>query len=277
MFSQLLNISNYYFNPYAIPVMVVGILIFSIGFFVLKQNTKSIINIAFFFQCFTVSLWVLPISIVYLSRAPEVALIWYRYFTFFGVVNIMPSLIFLAMVWLGEFKTKTRFIIANYFIGFIFYILAVTTDKIISPRTINKYFWGFYPIYRPLAVLFLLTYAAQFLTGLFNLYRAYKKEIVPNRKMQIWTMITATLIGATASADFIPKFFKISLYPYGYIPISIYVYVVAYSIIRYKTFDIETAIHKTLMWLLSFSFIVIPVLLLYWWILPRIEGALILQ
>ena len=273
MFNQLLNISNYYFNPYAIPVMVVGMLILSIGLFVLKQNKRSIINIAFFFQCFSVALWTLPISLVYLSRAPETALIWYRYFTFFGVVNIMPSLILLAIAWTGKFNQKKLFVFANYLIAFVFYILAVSTNKVVVPHAMQNYFWGFYPTYGTWARAFLGLYATQFIIGITILYRAYKREDLPVKKIQIGTMITATLVASAATADFIPKFFHVPLYPYGYIPIFIYVSLVAYSIVRYRTFDIETAIHKTAMWLLTFSFILVPILALERMLAPYIRKS----
>ncbi len=277
MISRLFNISNYYFNPYAIPVFLVSILILFIGFFVLKQNKKAIINIAFFYQSFSVGLWLFAISIVYSSRVPDIALIWYRYFTFFGVVNIMPSLVFCGMAWIGQFKRRKKFLIINYLIVFVIYILGITTDKIIISYDMRKYFWGFYPIYGSWAGAFMLIYLIQFSIGFGSLYFAYKKEENPVRKMQIGTVIMATLIASMASVDFIAKFFDIPLYPYGYIPIFIYVSVVAYSIVRYKTFDIETVVHKTVMWLFSFSFIIVPVFFLYRWFFPYIKESIVLQ
>ena len=273
MFSQIFNLSNYFFNPYAIPGMVVSILIFSIGLFVLLQNRRSLVSAAFFFQCSSVALWVFGMSLVYLSRAQETALIWYRYFTFLGVTNIMPSFSFLAITWAGEFSKKKLFITSNYLISFICYYFAVTTSHIISPYEMRAYFWGLYPIYKPWALVFIFIYTAQFTAGLYILYRAYKDEKILIKRTQVGTMVIATLIAVTASADFIPKFFSISLYPYGYISIFIYVSLVAYSIVRYKTFDIETAIHKTGMWLLSFSFIIIPLIFIYRWVSPYVADS----
>ena len=277
MFSQLLNISSYYFNPYALPVFAVGVLTLSIGFFVLKQNKKSIRNIACFLQCFSTGFWLFTITFVYLSRSQQVALSWYRYFTFFGVVNIMPSLIFLGAVFLGEFEKRKKFIIANYAISFVFYLLALTTDKVVISYDIRKYFWGFYPIYGTWAFAFIIIYSIQFIIGFARLFNAFRTEPAPLKKIQIKTIAIATLIAFPASLDFLPKFFNIPLYPFGYIPMFIYISIVAYSIVKYRAFDIETVLHKTAMWLLTSSFIIIPLFFLYKWSFPLLKESVALQ
>lgn len=264
MFSRLFNSASYYLNPYAIPVMLVGLVTFSIGFFVLRQNRKSVINIAFFYKCSAISLWLVTVSFVYLSRFQEVALIWYRYFTFLGIINIMPSAIFFATAWSGEFKRKKRFVALNYIIGFICYGLVIATDKLVSPYQMKKYFWGYYPVYKIWITPFLFFFFIQIFITVRNLYRAYKAEDIPVKIISKRMILFAALIGFTSSADFLPKLVNLPwLYPYGYITMFIYISLVAYSIVRYRAFDIETAAHKTIMWMLSFSFIVIPVIALY--------------
>lgn len=263
MFSELFRPSNYYFNPYALPVMPVSVFIFFIGVFVFQQNRKSLVNTSFFFLCLSTGLWLFAISLVYLSRSASVAATWYRYVTFLGVVNIMPSLIFFASASLGESRAKRNIAIVNYLIAFIFYGLAVSTDKVVVPYEMRRYFWGFYPIYGFGAALFLLFYLVQFIIGFRKLCLAYKTEKVAIKRTQIGMIAAAILIAFTASVDFLPKFFNVELYPYGYIPMLIYISLVAYAIVRYRAFDIETVIHRTAVWLLSFSFIAIPILVLH--------------
>lgn len=270
MISLWLNPSNYYFNPYAIPVILVSILILSIGLFVLKQNKKSIINIAFFYECLSTGLWLFTISFVYLCKIPELALFYYRYFTFLGVVNIMPSLILFVLSWSEEIKRKKYIFIFNFLISLLFYALAIGTDKIISSDT-RKYFWGFYPVYGTGAKYFMLTFLFQSFYGYSKLFSLYKSEDIPIRKRQIKLILIATILAFPASIDFIPKFFNLSFYPFEYIPMFIFICLVAYSIVRYRAFDIETVFHKTAIWLLSFSFIIIPVFFLYRWLLPFIR------
>lgn len=276
MFKQVIDTSNYFFNPYAIPVMLVSVLILSIGLFVLKQNKRSIVNIAFFYECLSTGLWLFAISFVYLSRIQELSMFLYRYFTFLGVVNIMPSLILFVLSWSDEIRAKKHIFIFNLSISLMFYVLAITTDKIVSYNT-RTYFWGFYPIYGPWAKYFIIIFFFQSIYGYTRLYLAYKSEKIPIKKRQIMTIFVGTILAFFASTDFIPKFFNISLYPGGYIFMFIFISLVAYSIVRYRAFDIETVIHKTVMWLFTFSFIIIPVSLLYRWVLPYIRESKLLE
>lgn len=246
MFNQLLGLSNYYFNPYAIPVMLVSILIFSIGFFVLSQNKRSIINVAFFCIGLSTGFWLFTIAFVYLSRTPQTAILWYRYFTFFGVINIMPSLLLFSTSWLGELKRKKYFLITNYAISLLFYGLAIGTDKLISPYNIRKYFWGYYPVYTLWTVPFLIFFLIQVIITVRDLYIAYKTEQIYIKRMSKKMILIASLIGFTAPVDFIPKLVDLPwLYPYGYISMLIYISMVAYAILKYRLMDIRVAITRT--------------------------------
>ena len=273
MFKQLFNPANYYFNPYALPGIPVSILFFAIGLFVLKQNKSSVINIAFFYKCLAMGFWLFSISLVYLSNNPQTAVAWYRYFTFFGVINITPATLFFVTAWSGRLKEKKVFLAVNFAISFAVYILAVTTDKFISPYQMRQYFWGYYPVYSLWLVPYLASFFIQFIISVKGLCSAYKSENIPIRKLQKKMVIIALLLGITASADFLPKFFNFGMYPYGYISMFVYISLVAYAIVKYRAFDIETAVHKTIMWLFSFSFIIIPVLLLHKWVSPHIRES----
>ncbi len=275
MLEQLFDLSNYHYNPHAIPVILVSMLIFSIGLFILLQAKKLIKNFAFFLLCASLSLWLFSMGFVYFSNNPQTAILWYKYFTFFGVVNIMPSAYLFSVAFSGLLKKQRNFVFAAFLISFIFYLLALTTDKFITSP--NLYFWGYYPHYEPLNSLFLFFYLITFLAIQANLWSGYKREKIPIKKTQVLTIITGFMIGFIASVDYIAKIWTVPVYPFGFIPIFIFTCLLAYSIIRYKTFGIETAIHKTALWILSFSFITIPAFLIYTRVFLYIKESIILQ
>jgi len=157
MLEQLLNISNYHYNFHAIPVMLAGALIFLIGTFILLQTKKTVKNIAFFFFCLSLSLWLFPTGLVYFSNNPETALIWYKYFVFLGVVNIMPNFYLFSVTTVGYLKNQRLFVVAGFVVSNIFYLLAITTDKVIASP--NLYYWGYYPHYEPLTYVFFIFYS----------------------------------------------------------------------------------------------------------------------
>ena len=276
MISQLFDISNYYLNPFGIPILLVSIFIFFAGFFVLHQNRKSIINVAFCYECLSISLWLFAMGLVYFSSSMQVALTWYKHFTFLGVLNIMPSLVFFSLALLGQLKVRMKWIVANYFIVFGFYLFAIFSDKMVAP-VMREYYWGFYPIYGSLALVFFIHFSIQALIGYGGLFIAYRREKNLTRKKQIGVIAIANIIGFTAAGDFVAKMIDVSLYPYGFISLFVFIFLVGYSIIRYRAFDIETVLHKTALWLLSFSFVLVPIFFIFRRLAPILDSSISLE
>lgn len=269
--SQLLDLSNYHFNLHALPVILESGIVFFIGFFILLQAKKILKNAAFFFLCASLSLWLLGTGIVYLCANPTTALIWYKYFTFFGVVSIMPSAYLFSAASSNSLHRQRGFVGLSFLLAYIFYFLAAATDKSIgSPRL---YFWGYYPAYKPLNLLFLLCYSITYIAIQANLWFAYKNEQIPIKKTQVLIIFSGFLIGFIASFDFVAKVFPIPLYPFGFIPIFIFTCMLAYSVIRHKAFDIETVIHKTAGWVLASSTALIPIIILAYRLKPWYKKA----
>ena len=270
-----MNPSYYCFNPHAIPILLAGILIFFIGVFILLQTKKTMKNMAFFFFCMSLSLWLFPTVFVYFSNNPQTALFWYKHFVFLGVVNIMPNFYLFSVATAGFLREQRYSVFLGYTLLNAFYLFAITTDKVItSPRL---YFWGYYPHYESWTFFFFLVYGLLFVASEVNLWVAYKREKISIKKAQILTIFVGLLIGFTASFDFVAKIWSVPLYPFGFIPSFILSAIVAYSVIRYRAFDIETVIHKTILWVASFSVVFVPAFMIYRWAFPFIKESLLLQ
>ncbi len=259
----MIDFSNYCFNPHAIPVLSAGILIFAIGIFILLQTKKTIKNIAFFFFCLSLSLWLVPMGLVYLSHNPATALWWYKHFVFLGVVNIMPNFYLFSVATAGFLKQRLHVVFVGFILSNIFYILAITTDKLITTPT--PHFWGYYPHYEPLAFLWFIVYGILFFSSEAILWRAYKAEKVPIKRAHILTIFTGLLIGFTASFDFVAKIWPITLYPFGFIPSFILSSMIAYSIVRHKAFDIRVVVTRLGIFVCVYSLVLgIPFSLAIW-------------
>ena len=275
MLEPLLDPLNYHYNPHAIFVMLTGILIFLIGVFILLQTKKNIKNISFFLFCMSSTLWLGTMGFVYLSNNPATALTWYRSFTFFGVVNLMPNLYLFSVASSNLFKKQRFFVFAAYLFSYTVYLLALTTDKFITAPTL--YFWGYYPHYEPWNYVYLFIFMVVFIASLANLRLAYKREQISIKKTQILIIMVSLLFGITGFVDFAAKVWTLSLYPFGFISMFLLTCCLAYSIIKYKAFDIETVIHKTILWILSFMIITIPIFLFYRWLFPVMKDSALLQ
>jgi len=275
MLEQLTNTANYHYNLHAIPVVVAGIFIFLIGIFIFFQTQKTIKNISFFLFCLSSSLWLITMGFVYCANDPTIALYWYKHFVFLGVINLMPNLYLFSVTTSGRYDQQRPFVFGAYVFSYSIYVLALTTDKIISLPTLFS--WGYYPHYEPLSYIFLLSFLVIFIACQVNLRIAYQREEVPIKKTQISIIIISLLFAITAFVDFIAKVSSVPVYPFGFISMFLLTCILAYSIIRHKAFDIETVIHKTILWMLSFFIIIVPIFLMYRWSFPVIKDSTALQ
>jgi len=252
--------TDYFFNPHAVPVAVVAALLTSIGFFILTQNPRSLNNTSFFVICLVTSIWLFGMSVVYCTRETELAVKWYRSFTFLGVSLIAPSIYFFSVSWLEPTLRKKRLVVFGYLLSFFFYATAHLTPWMVTGG--RTYFWGHYPTYGPLAYPFLAVFVFYYVASLRNFRIGYRKEPRALKREQIRFIFIAYLLTFFGALDYIPKLFDVALYPVGYIMVFLWLPIVAYSIIRYRLMDIETVVHKTIMWTITSFLFAVPILLL---------------
>ncbi|HRY85341.1 MAG TPA: ATP-binding protein, partial [Candidatus Omnitrophota bacterium] len=251
------------FNGYAVPVLAVGILMLLIGIFIFLQNKRSRVNFSFFLIGFCGFLWFLGIAGTYAASTPETALFMYRTVTFLGVALIAPCTHYFSATWLGLFKKQKLAIRTGLFFGAAFYIVGL-----FSPRSftgVYHYFWGYYPMYGPLNRYFLGLFFLVLACAFFNFFSALLKEPKGVRRTQIGLITLGFLVAFLGSFDYLPKFVYYPVLPLGFLAVFFWILVVAYAIIRYKAMDIETVIHKTLMWLATTVVAVIPFAAFIYW------------
>lgn len=256
MNTSFLNAYEYFLNPFAIPVLVVSTLLLLIGIFVLTQNPKASSNLSFFVICVCSCIWLYGMSLVYCSRTEVLAHNWYQYFTFFGVTNIAPSIYFFSAAWSGTLRKKKKWVASGYLGALIFFLASALSPYGISG--IREYFWGFYPVYGPIAASFVGLFIVYYVMALQAFLVGWRQEVRPQYRRQYSYITVAYVITFFGACDFIPKLAPISLYPFGYLTVLLWLSIVAYSIIRYKVMDIETVIHKTLMWAALSSLVFLP-------------------
>lgn len=254
MLSDIL--ADFSFTRYVVPVLIVSTIILAIGLFILLQNLRSPVNISFFLICFNVCVWFYSIAIIYGLADPRSAMRVYRTITFFGVCFIAPAVYSFSAIWFNRAREQWR--------GIAFGIAGATTFYLIGLLTpygfegVRRYFWGFYPIYGLSGKIFLFFFFGYFFASFYNFIRNYRTETIPLKRKQIKLIAIAFLLSFTGSVDYIPKLFDAAIYPVGYLSVLSWILLVAYSIVRYRAMDIETVIHKTLMWLAATGVAVVP-------------------
>jgi len=271
----MFDLSNYHYNPHAIPVAVSGVLIFLIGLLIFWQTKRTARNVSFFLFCMGCTLWLVTMGFVYSANEPALALQWYKTLTFFGVINLMPNLYLFSVASSGLLEKKRFNVIVIYGLSYALYLAALFSDKFITAP--HPYFWGYYPHYEPWNYFFLISFMSVYLACQANLLHAYRQEKFPVRKTQVRMIMIGLLFAITAFIDFAAKVWTVNIYPFGFASMTAMTGIIAYTIIKHRAFDIETVIHKTVLWVLSFAIVTVPLAVIYRWLFPVVEHSVNLQ
>ncbi len=250
------GLDSFQFSFYAIPNILVSTLIFAAGFFVFIQNIKRASNIFFFLFCLSLNFWLYGRALMYLSVEAEQALWIARRFAKLGVAFISPLVYAFSVFWLNRYERQKKFVILGLVLSALFYLAFNFTEYGI--HHVKKHFWGFYPVYGWVGYLYLGLFFSYFAAAFYNFFSELKVVEDVSRKKQLKIMTLAFLIACSASWDFIPKVFPISLYPFGFLMVLVWVLMVGYCIVKYRALDIQTVIHKTLIWLISTLIAMLP-------------------
>ncbi|OGW77998.1 MAG: hypothetical protein A2Z83_02880 [Omnitrophica bacterium GWA2_52_8] len=242
-------------------MFLVSSLILAIGFFVFLQNKSSLNNIVFFLFCLSLNLWLYGRVFMYCSKEAETALWIARRVAKLGVSHIAPLVYTFSVLWLDRYERQKPFVIVGFVMALAVYL--TTNFSLLVVTSVHKYFWGYYPVYGIGGKLFLVFFFSYFTAAFYNFFSELRKTQDPIRKKQIQLCTVAFLISFTGSFDYLPKVIHYPLYPFGYMSVFIWTMVIGYSIVKYKVLDIQTVVHKTVMWLLSSSIVGIPIILFF--------------
>ena len=263
--NQIFFISNYSANVCAIAHFVVALLFLFLGVFVFLQDKRSIINTSYFFICISGFLWLLIDSFAISATNQMTAYFWAKA-VYVGISLIPPSMYLFSVSWLNILKNKKRQTILIYFIALVFISLFLLTDNFVIGVT--RYSFGYFSRLSTLSLIYLLFFFGVSCAFFWNLFQGYQKETSSIKKTHIKRILIAFAIGFSIGAtEFLPTY-GIAFYPIGFIAVLVLVSAIAYAIIRYKFLDIETVIHKTLIWLVASSIVFVPIILFSYWLYP---------
>lgn len=272
-------------NLFSLPTFITSFLIFILGLTIYCKGEKNKVNIIFFFLSASITTWLFFVSIAYNFTNYNKADIYMR-ICYLGISFIPVSTSHFIIEFL-KIRISKYIIVVLYLIGAIFgYLMLFSNYFLIG---VKVFFWGFYPragIFHPFFLFFLFGNA---LTMTFLLIREYLKVYTSAlRRNQIKYILIAFLFLAASTVDFIPVY-GVNLYPFGYIPVTVFLIIIAYSTIKYRVLDITIAITRTGIFIAVYSLVLgIPFIIAYglqarliaifgnqWWIVPLISSTVL--
>jgi serine phosphatase RsbU (regulator of sigma subunit)/uncharacterized protein (DUF983 family) len=249
------------FNLYSIANLITGTLFLLLGIFVFSKNPKGLPNRIFAGMCFVSMLWQLSSFFGYnvqeISKVNLLMKLAYAGVTFISALFGHYAFILLKLD--QKFKVYIRTI---YIIGAFFVLLLPTSSLFIGDSV--KFFWGFYPqrgIVHPLFLVYFIGNLNVVVSFLIYYLIFRRKELSAIQISRIKFYLIGFGLYCAACVDFIPNY-GIEIYPFGYICAFLFICIIGFTIVRYKLMEIDTVIHKTLLWLSTVFLLVLPAALI---------------
>lgn len=235
MMNPALDPSNYDFTLYSVPVFIIGSAVLAIGVVALIRERGSRASLAFFFVAVSIAMWLTSFAAIYAAVNSNAAEWWMRYVEHLGV-SFIPTAIMLFSLELSGARRKLRLHGSlSAAASAAMYVIFISTDWFIVGT--SEYSWGFYPLYAPGSVVFLVHMAVHLTIGLVRFYREYRAATHEIHRRRMRTLVLAFSVSYFATVDFIPAY-GVPLYAFGYAPIVVFVVLCGYAVLRYRLVDI---------------------------------------
>ncbi|MGC1455471.1 MAG: PAS domain S-box protein, partial [Nitrospirota bacterium] len=234
MILQVLNPANYSLNGFAMPMLVVGVAIALLGLFVLVREHGSLIGILFLLMCLSASLYLAATGVNYASHNDGLSLLWIR-ISQLGSVFIPTTVLLFTVARLGLFH-RFRFTIAvSIVLSTLLAFGVIFTD--LHVRGSARFFWGNFVQYGLLGFVFMGFFFFIMLLTLRLYWQEYRLSTNELHKKRFRGLLIAFSIAYVGAVDFLPAL-GIPVYPFGYVPMFIFVVICAYVVIQYRLVDI---------------------------------------
>ncbi|MFA5116264.1 MAG: SpoIIE family protein phosphatase [Candidatus Omnitrophota bacterium] len=234
----------------------------AIGFLVISKNWRDPVKRAFFIFTMAVSFYALFVFCM-MRFSPNA-----RFYDIFVTCMAIP-VSFIAVgnmhfvfEWLGIAGNYRRFLSLSYVFAVLLSVTVPTTLFKSDPVPID---WGYVYKPGPVYAVYVFSYIAFWNIAFFALLKHYRR-LGYIQKKQAMLFFIGNIIGALCG---LPNFFSfMKVLPFTIPPLTspfiiLYVVINSYAIIRYRAMEIDTVIHKTILWALSILFLVAPVGIIY--------------
>ncbi|MDZ7612085.1 MAG: ATP-binding protein [Candidatus Moranbacteria bacterium] len=216
------------------------IFVIVLGLVVLKQNSKSKLNIVFFLFSLMSFIWFFSTFMMFISGNSEKALFWDR-IVYLGVVFIPTLAYHFIIIFTNKKDKKDPLVYLGYLVSIVFSYSILLTDFFVSG--LYEFSWGWHSKAHTLHHFFLLFFVFYVLLLFRNIFIFYRKTS-GLKKEQAKYMFLGLLALLPGSLGFLPAY-GVGIYPFSYLSGLVFVVIIAYAIVRHRLMDVKLVLRKS--------------------------------
>src|SRR5260370_4500 len=236
MLAAVFEPANYLWNAFALPLLVTAAAMFLLGAMVMVRERGSREARQFAFLATTICIWLSCFSLMYLAKDPRVALAWAKS-AYLGIAFIPTALYHFTVI--VTRSRRRRLAWAAWAVSALFFAVTASSGALL--RDLYHYWWGYYPHFRWLGAPFLAFFFAMLALSLRGLWLDYR-QAAPGTTHSVRTrlLLAGGGLAYLGSCDYVAAY-GLPLYPFGYLPVFVFIIVVAKTIQRYRLVDLTPA------------------------------------
>ena len=240
----VLDIGSYHLAPHAIACALAGAVALAFGVVVSVRQRRYRVGRLFGVITLPIAWWQFSYALMGMADSSEVALFWARV-GYLGIPLIAPAAYHFSAVLLRLYERRKFVIWTGWALALVFAAIGFFTNLIII--AVEKQPWGYYSLFGPGGTSFLAFTVGYLLLTLIEYWVIYAREPSLTARARVRSFANAFAAGSLAALDgfvFVgdPRFV---VYPIGYVPVLMFVLLVARTIRRYPLVDFTPSFAAT--------------------------------
>jgi diguanylate cyclase (GGDEF)-like protein/PAS domain S-box-containing protein len=228
-----LQLDAYTVTWYGLAPLATAAAMLLLGVFVVARERGSRESVLFGVLAVTVTVWLGCFSAMYLAKAEPVARFWAKT-AYLGITFIAPAVLSFAVAVTRDWQRRRRLVTASWLLSTLLCAVSVGTDALF--RDLEHYAWGYYPRFRWLGVPFLGVFFAQLGLALRQYWIDHRAASSAIHRQRARWLLVAFSIAYLGCIDYVPAY-GVALYPFGYIPVFLFIVLSAWTIRRFRLVD----------------------------------------
>ena len=186
----------------------------------------------------TVCVWLVCFSMMYCAVRADVALWWARA-AYAGIPFIAAAIYHFSVIATGARERRRAVVRVAWALSGACSALFLLSDVFLVG--VYQYAWGFYPRYAAASLLYLVVFFGLLALSLREHWSGYRRAEAGPARLRSGSYVIAFSIASLACLDYLAAF-GVPLYPFGYVPVLLFVAIAGRTIGRYRLADITPSL-----------------------------------